>query len=94
MRESGAVIHANPTDPFSRLPIEIMEEIAACTDMVDYLNLRLSSRVMSSLFHTQIFWRHRLNIHMELGQNWDLGFSNSTWFFHCRHGIHYRQYGY
>lgn len=65
--ESDTVIHANPTDPFSCLPAEIMKEIADWADMADYLNLRLASRVMASLFHTQTFWRHRFNIHMERG---------------------------
>lgn len=65
--DSNAIIHANPNDPFSSLPAEIMKEIADCTDMVDYLNLRLASRVMASLFHTQSFWRQRFNIHMERG---------------------------
>lgn len=67
IRESNTVIHANPTDPFSSLPAEIMKIIADWTDMVDYLNLRLASRVMASLFHTQSFWRQRFNIHMERG---------------------------
>lgn len=64
---SNAVIRVNPTDPFSRLPVELMKEIADRTDMADYLNLRLASRVMASLFHTQIFWHHRFNAHRERG---------------------------
>ncbi|RDW72684.1 uncharacterized protein DSM5745_07856 [Aspergillus mulundensis] len=49
----------NPTDPFSRLPLELREQIACALTTQDYLSLRSASRAMGVVFSDNHFWKTR-----------------------------------
>ncbi|KAL3449390.1 hypothetical protein BJX65DRAFT_305953 [Aspergillus insuetus] len=55
----SARIDASLTDSFARLPPELRLDIATYLSTADYLNLRLASRVMATIFHGNAFWKSR-----------------------------------
>ncbi|PWY70289.1 hypothetical protein BO94DRAFT_477389, partial [Aspergillus sclerotioniger CBS 115572] len=63
--ERPAVQH--PTDPFQRLPMEIIETIGVLLSTRDVLHLRQASRAATPLFSSSTFWRTRFDINGEHG---------------------------
>ncbi|CAG8410519.1 unnamed protein product [Penicillium salamii] len=54
-------------DAFNLFPMEIRLEIAAYLSTTDFLQLRLISRAMASVFSLQSFWKTRFRINGERG---------------------------
>lgn len=56
-----------PTDPFSSLPVELLEAIAVYLPTSDVLRLRLTTRAMTPIFTSKVFWKSRFSINGERG---------------------------
>ncbi|KAJ5608859.1 hypothetical protein N7528_009426 [Penicillium herquei] len=54
-------------DPFLLLPRELRLGIAQYLPTADFLNLRLSSKAMVSIFDSQVFWKTRFCLFSDLG---------------------------
>ncbi|KAL4932136.1 F-box protein [Aspergillus undulatus] len=55
------------SDCFSRLPLEVVEEISSYLPITTVLELRSISRAFTQLFYSQVFWASRFRAHLERG---------------------------